>query len=457
MSGVRASSSTGLIDSALANDATLRRRWQFIAVVLAAVLMAVTPVASATAVEEAPATGSISGRISDSRGPDVPLFLPWKLNIGTADESGFTGIPIQINPDGSYTIDELPPGEYFVELRNYHAPAYLNEFYGGSADVAGATPVTVVAGQDTSNIDIELDLIAVATGSVLGGDGEPIQSTGSLFVHMFDQAGNLAGKAEVNDGPGPGAYFVSDLPTGRYYVGFVALDCSHRPQFMGGTNTWANATAVEIQAGTIVELPDVQLTANTAECAPEAPETAPILTAQGSASTVTWDYPAVEGLPEPTGFVVSSLPAGAGCVTTGAHECEVSGAQAGVDYRFFVSATNDGGTSMPSPGSVLTRVLNPASSPVGPTVPTSPAVDVSRQQVFTPHRNRIKSGKTVKLATVTDAGQTIRWKSKTPRVCKVTNGKVRTLRAGKCRLQATAEASGEWVRLAQGTVIRVRS
>ena len=108
----------------------------------------------------------------------INLILPELVSTGTSGSiSGIvsgdiTGILAcaryeiycaKIESDGSYQIKYLPPGLYTVSTNQNDGAVDLG-FYPSGLVLEGATPVEVIAGQDTGGIDIQLtDLFVVQT------------------------------------------------------------------------------------------------------------------------------------------------------------------------------------------------------------------------------------------------------------------------------------------------------
>jgi len=80
-------------------------------------------------------------------------------------------------PNGTYTIGDLPAGTWYVEFFGGEASNgsyYSTGFYGGTLSEAGATPVTVSAGQTTANVNAAL--LPAGVGAI----GMPIESAAAL-------------------------------------------------------------------------------------------------------------------------------------------------------------------------------------------------------------------------------------------------------------------------------------
>jgi outer membrane protein assembly factor BamB len=98
-----------------------------------------------------------------------------------------------------------------------------------------------------------------------------------------------------------------------------------------------------------------------APTAPSKPTGVTATAASGSVS-VSWSAPRVSGGSAITGYAVSSSPASAGCSTTGALFCTVTGLTIGQTYSFTVTATSSIGTSDPSDPSTPILVSGPATN-----------------------------------------------------------------------------------------------
>ena len=94
-----------------------------------------------------------------------------------------------------------------------------------------------------------------------------------------------------------------------------------------------------------------------------------VTAAPGNAQAlVSWTAPASNGGSAITGYTVASSPGSAGCTTTGALSCTVSGLTNGQPYTFTVTATNAAGTGLPSSAS---SSVTPATVPGAPTAVTA--------------------------------------------------------------------------------------
>lgn len=80
---------------------------------------------------------------------------------------------------------------------------------------------------------------------------------------------------------------------------------------------------------------------------------------------------------------------------------------------------------------------------------------VARRQTLTRPPMTMQVGLKARLAKRTDAGQRIRWQSRTKSVCSVTAAHVKALKKGRCRIRATAAATPGWKAYAKTFRVRV--
>lgn len=413
------------------------------AVIAGAIAMMTTFVGGAAFAEES--TGSISGSITDSRG--VPLHSPRHLQLKVLDESGDqVGAFAQVAADGTYSVEGLAAGSYRIEVQDWEH-SYLYEFFGGARNLEQASEIQVNSGQATVGIDVALDLSIVLSGHVVGPGGEPIDEGSWIQVSAYDESGSDVGGARTRD---DSSFELGEIPTGRYRLAFYDTSCAYGTEYFNNANELVGAELIDVVRGEIRNLGTIELARSSGACTPDAPSAKPLVTSSGGQLSASWTPTPSEGSPVATGYVVTSLPAGAGCATTGATNCVLSAVAVGTDYRFFVSAVNAAGSSLPSPPSDVVR---------GPSAPVAvaPSRDfVGKKQKVTKKPSNVGPGRSKSLPARSNAGVKVKWKSLTPRKCVVRSGKVYGRDSGKCRLKAVAKAKGSWLRYESITIIRVR-
>ncbi|MCG6964785.1 MAG: carboxypeptidase-like regulatory domain-containing protein, partial [Acidobacteria bacterium] len=177
-------------------------------------------------------TGAISGLVTESGSGD-----PICSSQLTAFDSTGTEIAMATSScDGSYEIEGLPGGSYFVTATE---ASHRGQLYDGlpcydSCDPTAGTPIQVGAGATTGDIDFALDpwptpaVSGTVTDSV---SGLPI---GSGSVVLYDDQGDYAGSRQPDTdgqyvfGPlVPGTYFATATESTHLKELYQEIDCTY--------------------------------------------------------------------------------------------------------------------------------------------------------------------------------------------------------------------------------------
>ena len=292
--------------------------------------------------------GRITGTISSATGPAedqcvyaFPAGVDHWVRSGCTDESG------------AYTINRLPAGTY--DLRIDGGADYQALWYGGTADRATATPVSVELGQTVSGIDQVLADGGRLSGTVRDAEtGEPLVYE-DFCVHV------LSGATEIRTVCpwATGDWQVLGLSAGTYTVKFTAD--GYATQWWDGQTRQSRATPLVLEGGEHRTGVDASL-ARPVETAPDAP-TVVTATAGNAQAQVSWTEPESDGGQPVTGYTVTASPGGRTATTTGATSATVTGLTNGTAYTFTVTATNAIGTSAVSAPS---NEVTPATVPSAP-------------------------------------------------------------------------------------------
>jgi len=176
--------------------------------------------------------GGISGGV---RGPGgLPTGMLVTIGVFNAVDTSFAGLGIGIGGffGGTYTVENLPPGDYFVYANDYTGSLmgsvtgggnYVGVFYPDALTIDGAQTVAVEAGQTTTGIDLVLKLGGNIAGRVTNAEGAPLDS---LLIFAFQversygendpaitQLQYAAAETDLD-----GNYTIIGLPEGLYAV-----------------------------------------------------------------------------------------------------------------------------------------------------------------------------------------------------------------------------------------------
>lgn len=154
--------------------------------------------------------GTISGTVTAaSSGDPIEAYLELYSGTGSFLDSVYTGL------DGTYEIDELPAGKYYLVAE---AAEYRNELYddvpcGSGCDVTTGTRLAVLSGATLSGTDFALDRLGAITGTLTReSTGVALQSE---RVEAFDSSGFYVRGVYTDSG---GTYRLGSLEPGTYYV-----------------------------------------------------------------------------------------------------------------------------------------------------------------------------------------------------------------------------------------------
>jgi len=154
--------------------------------------------------------GGLSGTVTEvATGQGVPAFVRLFSVTGAHLETYVAAA------DGTYQIDSLPSGTYFLVAEQ---SGYLTEVYDeipcpGSCDPTTGTGIAVVGGTTVTGIDFTLDRLGTISGTVTdAGTGSPLSGQG---VTVYDDLGSPGFPIfTLSDG----SYESAGLASGTYFV-----------------------------------------------------------------------------------------------------------------------------------------------------------------------------------------------------------------------------------------------
>jgi len=149
-----------------------------------------------------------------------------------------------LNPDGSYTINGIEAGTYYVQIAPFSSN-YIFEYWAQSEsvrDCADAETVTVTVDQDTGGVNFQLEkggsvsgmLYDSATNNPIDGSVENIE----IWVQKGTDPCNTqwAGGAFLNP---DGSYTINGIEAGTYYIQTSPFNTNYISEF------WAQSESVE--------------------------------------------------------------------------------------------------------------------------------------------------------------------------------------------------------------------
>ena len=185
--------------------------------------------------------GTISGTVTDAT-TGQPLANAWVWANSTTTGS-WVNAPTDEN--GYYIINNLAPDSYQVQVT---APVgYIDEFYNNAIDENNATPVTVVGGADTPNIDFALDPEGTISGTVTdSATGQPLANMNVYAYTGSDSTGWYWANSTYTDENGQ--YVIHKLSSGAYKI-YVGDSGDYSGKYYPNTIVFGNATLISVVAG----------------------------------------------------------------------------------------------------------------------------------------------------------------------------------------------------------------
>jgi hypothetical protein len=293
-----------------------------------------------------PATGSITGSVSDTADP---TGISGTCVYATSSD-GNSGEAIT-GADGTYSIGNLPVDTYFVRFdatcSGSVTSSDLAQWYADATTQSEATPVVVSGGVTTAGIDASLVLVHVSGTvpdvpfgvSARAGDasariswslptdnGSAITSYTVVAVDSSDA--RRGGERCIATGASASSCVVDNLTNGdRYSFTVFATN-------LIGSSATSKASKLVTPMGD-----------------PEAPFNVRATgSVEGPWVTVSWTAPSSDEGSPITGFSASTS-GGHTCSTTGATSCVMTGLVSGATYVFSVSAANSVGSGPSSKAS----------------------------------------------------------------------------------------------------------
>jgi len=155
--------------------------------------------------------------------------------------------------DGSYEIDGLPVGQYFIRVQN--KLGYLNVFYDNVIDKSNVTLIKINANQHITDINFYLERGGFISGHIYDAEGNKLTSNTS--IGFFD-ANNFDSHGFINGNP-DGSYLSPALPNRPHIVKASALPSGFVMTYFDKVSTQDSAQAVYVTPSDTVENIDFYL------------------------------------------------------------------------------------------------------------------------------------------------------------------------------------------------------
>ena len=151
-----------------------------------------------------------------------------------------------VGPNGSWTVTDLPAGDYKVSYRS-NSKVVADRWWRGQLSMPAATPITLRAGQKVTGIDETLVKAATITGRVTLPTG--VRMTDGEVTVLVTSVSDPDVDSQTGRVSADGSYRISGLPAGSYRIAFEPRDLPVLPQWWDGASTYASAKTLTLAAG----------------------------------------------------------------------------------------------------------------------------------------------------------------------------------------------------------------
>ncbi len=142
--------------------------------------------------------------------------------------------------DGSYVIDQLPVGQYYLRVQN--KLGYLNVYYDNVIDKSDATLIKVNTAEHVTNINFYLERSGFISGHIYDSDGNALITNTSIG---FFNAENFNSHGFINGNP-DGTYISPGLPNCPHIVKASALPSGFVMTYYENVSTQDSARIVHV-------------------------------------------------------------------------------------------------------------------------------------------------------------------------------------------------------------------
>ena len=198
--------------------------------------------------------GVISGEVIEDTGL-LPIHVPLggvHIKVGDYETNRVVATTRTLD-DGTYAVDQLPAGTYWVHAGNPQMNL-ICEYYDDKLTLEEADPVEVEVGQETADINFALAYGGSISGRVL--PESPAADITPFFAFKVEaqdvEGGEVVGKAKTDQ---QGRYKIAGLPEGSYRVYAYDDRGLFIPEYYDDVTDPDDATPVSVRSGE--ETPDI--------------------------------------------------------------------------------------------------------------------------------------------------------------------------------------------------------
>jgi len=211
---------------------------------------------SAPALAIVPTTGTVTGTFTVPTGTGAPSDVGIELITPEGGVEADATVTNMNATTGSYTADNVAPGQYYVYFSDDHSADNVQTDYagdGGTDTIQSASPITVTAGTNTNVAATALHAGAIISGSV--SDANKANET-TAEVYIYPVVNGTLTDPEIDyygiEAPvalATGAWSAAGLPAGTYLVSYRANGSYSNGQSFDLSQVYASSGAVSYDYG----------------------------------------------------------------------------------------------------------------------------------------------------------------------------------------------------------------
>ena len=190
----------------------------------------------------ASSTASIAGTVTgaDTGAPQANVNVSLELVGGTPIANTST------DDAGNYSFAGLAAGTYVIDFFLNQGTPYANQWYGGGATLATATPVALADGQSLTGLTTALTVGATISGTLSATSADGTGPLNFSNIALLDHQGNELG---FGNSDAAGNWTITGVLAGTYTLNFYTYQAPLAAQWWNGKSSFATADYFDVQTG----------------------------------------------------------------------------------------------------------------------------------------------------------------------------------------------------------------
>ena len=157
---------------------------------------------------------NLSGQVTMANAPSTTSATQMRVNLTPLQQTGLGGyVSIPVNPDGTFALQDVDPGEYMVRLTNPPAGMYVKSLTWNQQDVTASGIDLTQGGGGEIQISLHGGAGEVDGTVTAGGSSKSVSGMAVLVPETIpaDGSGSLLGTIKAD-----GTFAIASVPPGHY-------------------------------------------------------------------------------------------------------------------------------------------------------------------------------------------------------------------------------------------------